>query len=117
MPIDMKDMAIPKKSKKELKEDMSPVSYEDRDRWPYGLRLDFRKEQIAKLPMLKTYEVGDTVIVYAEAKVTSVRISEQQDKEQDYNVELQIEKLGLAYKGDKKPEKMSPKEYKKFREG
>ena len=109
-------MKIPKKSKKELIAMEMPTTYEDNDRWPYGLQLRFEKEQIKDLPKLAKFEVGDKVYVYAEATVTAVRISERQKGRNDHSVELQLEKVNVEPK-TKKIKEMSPSEYKEMRMG
>ena len=114
------DMKLPKKTKEELKEYDQPVREGEQDRWPYGLKLRFETEQIKLIPSLKDYNVGDRVIVSAEAKVTEVRMVERQstggDAKPQYAVELQIEQIACEPKVKKPAEKMSPKEYRIMRE-
>jgi hypothetical protein len=112
---DLVDMKLPKRSKEEMKKDCMPCSTEDQDRWPYGLQLRFEKDQVAKLPILTKFKIGEKVMVMAEATVTSIRMSERQGGQEDHSVELQIEKISLEPKVKKAPEKMSLKEYKEFR--
>lgn len=113
--MDLVDVKIPKKDKMELSKEAT-VSMDEGDRWPWGLRLTFRTEEIAKLPNLMKLSVGDKVIVQAEARVIEMRNSERQGDKKDQSVELQIEQVGCTLKPEKKPEEMSFKEYKKARE-
>jgi len=111
------NMKIKKKSKKELKEMDIPMAYGDGDKWPYGLEVRFEKEQIEKLPILKKFDVGDRVYVYAEATVKGIRISERSNGHKDHYVELQLESINVEPKTKKKVSDMSPKEYKEMRMG
>ena len=114
------DMKLPKKTKKELKEEYPSITNDQQDRWPYGLQLRFETEQVEQMPSLKDYKVGDRVIVMAETSVTEVRMSETQstdkDKKTRYTVELQVEQIACESKKKIPPEKMSPEEYRKMRE-
>jgi len=114
--VDMKMPVNPEKEKQAAKECCGLIgSSGSSERWPYGLVLRFEKEQIDKLPSLTNYEVGDKVMVTAEATVTAIRISERQDGESDHSVELQIKKIACEPAMDKPMEQMSPKEYRKAR--
>jgi ribosomal protein L21E len=115
--MELVDVKLPKKSKTELKAECEPISTADQDRWPWGLQLLFEKEEIAKIPSLTNYKVGDKVAIQAEASVTSIRMSERQNGKEDHTVELQIEKVSCEPVIKKSLEKMSPSEYRKAREG
>ena len=106
------DMKLPKKTKAELKTECQPIGCEDEDRWPYGLRIDFEKEQVAKMPEVAGLKVGDAVSISGIGKVTSVRMSERHGKD-DHSVEIQIEQVGVSSK--KKLKDMDMKEYRKAR--
>ena len=84
------------------------------DKFPYGLRLSLEKEQVAKLPQAKSFNVKDKIIITAEASVSEVRNSQRVGEEKSYSVSLQIEKMSLSRK--KPVKKMSLKEYKEARE-
>jgi ribosomal protein L21E len=114
--MELVDMKLPKKTEKELKETCCGISTENQDRWPYGLQLRFEKDQVDKLPSLKTYKVGDKVVISAEGTVTSIRTSERQNGKEDHSVEVQIEKIACEPKVKKPLSEMSPKEYRKARE-
>lgn len=94
------DMKLPKKTKEELKSECAPSSVGDQDCWPYGLQLQFEKDQVDKMPVLTALKVGDRVMVQGEARVTSIRTSERQDGKDNHSVELQIEKIGVAKRDD-----------------
>jgi hypothetical protein len=106
-------MKLPKKSKKEMKEEI-PLDYES-ESYPYGLQINFQEDQIKNLPFLKDKKVGDKCMVYAEAVVVSTRINERQSGKKQHNIELQIEKVDIKSVNVKYSKKMSPEEYKKFR--
>jgi hypothetical protein len=112
------DMKLPKKTKEELKKDTccAPLSSGDQDRWPYGLQIRFEKEQVDKIPSLADLKVGDRVIVQGEACVTSIRISERKNNNQDHSVELQIEKISVEPAKKVPLEKMKMSDYRKERE-
>ena len=111
------DVKLPKKTKAELKEACTPsIEYDDEDRWPYGLRISFEKEQIAKMPGVAKLKVGDTVSVSGTGKVISVRMSERRGGEDDHNVEIQIEKVGISSQSQKKLGEMSMAEYNRARD-
>jgi len=111
------DVKLKQKTKEEMKkEGMVMPSTADQEQWPYGLQLDFQKEQVDKMPSLKSLNVGDKVLIQAEASVIEVRMSERQRGEDRHNVELQIEKVAVDPLVKKKLEELSPKEYRKERE-
>jgi len=113
------DVKLPKKTKEELKEEMGmgmpEPSTKDQEQWPYGLKLDFEKEEVDKIPSLKSLNVGDKVSIQAEASVIEVRVSERQGGEDRHNVCIQIEKVSVEPLVKKKPEQMNMKEYKAMR--
>jgi hypothetical protein len=109
------DMKLPKKTKKELKEE-NVISYEgDGDRYPYGLRIHFETKQLENLPYLSGRNVGDKCMVYAEATITDNRMFERQSGKKEHTVGIQIEKIDIQPKLKSYSKKMSPKEYKEFR--
>ncbi len=111
--MDLVDMALPKRPKKK-----SDEAYGfDQPEFPYGLQLRFEREQVKVLPALKTFQVGDRVLITGEATVSMVRQQELKDKEPDYVVEMQLEKVACEPIKKKPPEQMSPKEYRLAREG
>ena len=113
--VEMTDMKLPKKSKKEISKDCQVTSPAmEQEMWPYGLQIRFEKEQVDKIPSLSEYKVGDKVMIQAEACITSIRVSERQGGDNSFTVEMQIEKIGCE--ADKPLNKMSMKEYRAARE-
>lgn len=88
---DLVDMKLPAKSKK----DYMAVPSVEKELYPYGLKLTFDKEQIAKLPELDGAKVGDTVTVEAKGTVVAVHISERKKENPDHTVEIQIENIAV----------------------
>ena len=95
-------------------------------RYPYGLHLNFEQEQIEKITILKDSHVGDRVIIHAEGRIHSKRIAENENNgvtnmlrkrtvDKEYNVGIQLEKIAVIPKTNKKPEEMNPKEYREMR--
>ncbi|MCK4525965.1 hypothetical protein KAW18_01235 [candidate division WOR-3 bacterium] len=109
------DVKLPKKTKAELKSDCQPIGYGDEDRWPYGLRISFEKEQIAKMPEVGKLKVGDRVSVSGMGKVTLVRMSERRGGEDEHNVEIQIERVAVSSSSSKKLGEMNMTEYNRAR--
>ncbi|MCK9370113.1 hypothetical protein M0R04_09435 [Candidatus Dojkabacteria bacterium] len=113
--MELTDMKLPKISKDSITKNPVPSNYEDRDRWPYGLKLHFESDQVKSLPSLKDYKVGDRVMVMAEACVIDIRMSERQSGTEDHSIGMQIEKIAVSPVKKKKPEEMNMKEYAKSR--
>jgi hypothetical protein len=112
--INLIDMKLPKRTKDEIKKGMMPTM-DDQDQWPYGLKLDFEKEQVDKMPSLKNLNVGDKVSIQCQGSVIEVRMSERQGGGDMHNVCIQIEKVGVEPTKKKKLEEMSPGEYREER--
>ena len=110
------DVKLLKKTKAELKTECQPIGYGDEDRWPYGLRISFEKEQIAKMPGVAKLKVGDIVSVAGTGKVISVRMSERRGGKDDHNVEIQIEKVAVSSRSQKKLGDMGMAEYSRARD-
>jgi len=109
------DLKLPKKTKTELSKDCCvgcPSS--DQDAYPWGFQLRFEKEQIDKMPEVKTFKVGDKVLITAEARVTEIRTTEKQSGKDSWTTEIQIEKIDCQ--SVKPLEKLSMKEYRQARE-
>lgn len=92
------DMKLPKLSKKELKAEMAVPGSDRGDRYPYGLELRFDKEEIEKVPALKKLNAGDTVNIQGVGKVTEVRITDVDKGKARHNIEIQVQKIGIANK-------------------
>ena len=90
MPENLTDM---KRSKKEKADgvDVMPGSEED---YPYGLRIHLEDDEISKLN-IPMPEIGSTMVLVANIKVTSV--SERADEDgENRSVGLQITEMELA---------------------
>ena len=94
--MELKDLKIPKKTKKELKESTSSPSLGEQEKYPYGMRLTFDTELMTKFPELEKVKAGDKVNLSGIGEVIMVRkVDRQGDKKQDYSTEIQIQKLGI----------------------
>ena len=100
--MQMINMKLPKKSKKEMELE------ENQERYSYGLRLRFDNEEVDKLDMLSDLKVGDKVTIQATGSVIEYGESKTQGKEKSRSCEIQIENIGIE--GGKKPSKMSREE-------
>lgn len=95
----MIDMKKPKVSKEEMKKMNSPsLPYENRDRWPWGLRLTFEEDEVEKMPGLEKLKVGEKVDIDALGEATSIRMNESKDNKKRYTIEIQIQKCGVESK-------------------
>ena len=101
----MVDVKLPKKTKEELKKEMSPVEVE-RDRWPYGLRLTFESEQVDKIPYLEKVKIGQKVSIEGIGEITSIRMNEEKEGKKRYSVEVQLHEVGCESKGKMASETM-----------
>lgn len=88
-------------SKSEAKEHNKPMEVSSSKReYPYGLSITLEKESLKKLKLnLVDFNIGDTVMVVAQTKVTSISQSNDYDSE-DKTISLQIQKMSC-----KKPRK------------
>ena len=94
--MELKDLALPKKTKKELKEGMSPSTIAEQEKYPYGMRLTFDTELMTKFPELEKVKAGDKINLSGIGEVIMVRkVDRQGDKKQDYSTEIQIQKIGI----------------------
>lgn len=108
------DMELPKRGKKEQEEcGMKPCTL-DQDKYPYGLKLCLEKEQIAKFISLKDVTAKTKLMVEAEASIVEIRTTELQDGKDSCTMEIQIEKLSIE--PIKALKEMNPKEYREARE-
>ena len=93
--MELKDLKIPKKTKKELKETNAAMTVES-EKYPYGMRLTFDTELMVKFPELEKVKAGDKVNFSGIGEVIMVRkVDRQGDNKQDYSTEIQIQKLGV----------------------
>lgn len=101
--MELIDLELPKKTKKELKADMvpSPIGSEG-PKYPYGLQLRFEAEQIAKLPRLEKVKIGEDLTIQAIGEVTEIRMNEQKEGKKKYTVEIQLKKVAIQEPAGKK---------------
>ena len=93
----MTDMKLPKKSSKEKNLCCGPGDMGDA--YPYGLRLRFEKEQIAKLPALAEAQADEMVEITCLCRVSEVRVNERKQGEtvvKDHTVELQVQQVAIG---------------------
>lgn len=83
-----------KLSKEDQKERNKPCTVGGRDKYGYGTRVSFDKEQVGKVFGDALPKVGDTFAVEAVATVVSTSKSEGTDYDST-RVELQFKKIGL----------------------
>lgn len=75
------------KSKPEMKKDEYGV---DAPEYPYGLCIDLRKEQLAKLSITALPEIGSTMKIHANVFVKSTYTHNDKNDGKDSSVTLQI---------------------------
>lgn len=100
--MELKDLKIPKKTKKELKESTSSPSLGEQEKYPYGMRLSFNTELIPKFPELETVKIGEKVKISGIGEVMEVRKVDRQGDKNQFSVEIQIQKLGVEGSSPKK---------------
>ena len=102
MPIDLR---LPKKSKKELAEDMGVgPSSPDQPKYPYGSRVELNEDIIAKSTDLMSADVGDTVKIIATAKVIEKKDLDRQTEQgtkKDRSIEYQLTYIDVQPDSDK----------------
>ncbi len=104
------EMVDLKLSKQEMKEKEGPgvptQGKPEGPRYPYGTRIELDNEVMDRCNMeLSEYEIGDTVVIHAQAKVTSLSMdkSDYENKERK-RMSLQITHLGIESGGDEEEE-------------
>ncbi len=95
----MQDLKITKKEAKSKSEAMAVSSYEDQERYPYGLRLDLNDDTLKKLGITKLPAVGTVLMFEAKAKVVGSRQSATVESD-NRSIELQITHLDLEMDDD-----------------
>ena len=96
--MDLIDMKLPKRTKKEMRGEVVGVPGRNEERYPYGLDLCFDNDDIMKISVLKTIKAGAKVTVQAVGKVTEVRTvdTDTPNRNDRQNVEIQIQKIAIA---------------------
>jgi len=100
--VELIDLELPKKTKKELKADMMPSTGIEGPKYPYGLQIRFESEQVAKLPQLEKVKIGENLTIQATGEVTEIRMNEQKEGKKKYTVEVQLKKVGIQEPSGKK---------------
>ncbi len=116
--MDLVDIKRPKKSEKEIKKEATIGYPVNEDRYPYGTCLTFDKEEIEKLDVLKNVKADETVEIQAVGFVKEVAITDTSEKSGDrkrHRVEIQIQKIGISIKKNKKLDEMDAVEYRQAR--
>ena len=91
----MVDLKRPKKTKKQMEKESVPLNGPDEDLYPWGLRLNFDKAEIDKIPALKGIPAGGQVKVTAIGKVVEVSITDRTNNNKRHRVEIQLHKVGI----------------------
>ena len=92
-----------------------PIEKPSRPKFPYGLKLRFEREQLEQYPALKLLDIGDKVLIDADATVVSKSISEDADGSGYCSIEIQIEKISVEKENPKPVEQMTQAEYRILR--
>ena len=93
------DMKLPKKTVKEMKQELktSPNDLDNGPEYPYGLTLSFKKESIDKLKLLQNVKANAEVKIQATGYVREVSILDTADEERKRRrVEIQITAIGIT---------------------
>lgn len=104
----------------EQEKNMQMVNRTTKPAFPQCLRIRFDNSEIEKIPMLKDVKVGDRLSIKASACVVKCSCSsniEDGEKEEEHNVDVQIEKMSIEPETKKKLEDVPLKEYRKMRRG
>jgi len=96
--MNLVDLKLPKKSKKELNKTMEV----DQPEYPYGFLLRFDSEQIAKLPQLEKVKIGEKVTIQGIGEVIEVRKVDRQKEDNQFSVEIQLKQIGVEGSSPKK---------------
>ena len=98
------DLRLPKKTKKELKADTMPsLSSEE---YPYNFRLSFGTEQMPKFPQLEKVKIGEKVGIQGIGEIMEVRKVDRQGDKNQFSIEIQIQKIGIKSGSSKKDESL-----------
>ena len=90
--MNLVDMKLPQKDKKDTVN--APVAYEEKEEYPYSLRIRLEKEQLEKLAIFELLDVDATVDISAKGIVIRKRSNEMRDGK-DISLEIQIKSIGV----------------------
>lgn len=82
----------------------SPIPGAEKPKYPYGLRICLTRSELEKLGLEPDCEVGDIIDLRAFAEVTSVSKTQMEGGEENWRVELQIQKLAVTNESDEMPD-------------
>jgi len=100
--MNLVDLRLPKKTKKELQaETISPAK---QDRYPWGFRFSFDTELMNKFPQLKNAKIGEKVGIQGVGEVMEIRKVDRQGEKNQFSVEVQIQKVSIKPSAAKKNE-------------
>ena len=80
---------------------MEAMPSEERDRYPWGTRLEFEKEEIDKIPFLQTVKSDAEINIKATGFIKEVSVtdvSKKSGRRARHRIEIQIEKVGFEDK-------------------
>lgn len=109
----MISLKLDKKDKAALKANEAPLA-SNQPEYPYGTRLNFDSEQLAKLPGLGKAAVGEIITGQFKAKVVEMRVDERDGSKKRQSVELQI--TDIALQRNPKEDAAMPAGYEKMRD-
>ena len=80
-----------RKPKKTKRSTTAEVSYEEKERYPYGLRISLESEELKKLGLnVKDFEVTEKVKFTAKAEITSLSSNKNEPNEERQSMSIQI---------------------------
>lgn len=93
-------LAIPKRTKKQMKEDMSVCCEPSNNKFPYGFRITLTNDKsdgalLDKFPQLADVSDGDMIDLVAKGTVIEVSSVKRQDAPSRRRVEIQIEQMAI----------------------
>lgn len=89
------DLKRPKLTEKERKE-QATIGPSEENQYPYGSRLSFDKEEIAKIKSLQNIQAGAKVNIQAVGKVIEVRVVDAEGTRKRHNIEIQVQRIAVA---------------------
>lgn len=93
--MNLVDLRLPKKTKKELKEEMTAPSLSKQEKYPWGFRITLNTDLMGKFPQLKNAKVGEKVTVQGVGEVMEIRKVDRQGDKSEFSLEVQIQKIGM----------------------
>ncbi len=88
------DLVSMKRTRPQVAEALAPQSYEPE--YPYGLKVTLSDDELSRLGMTNLPPVGQAMMLYARAEVSSTSAYESADGQSRRSVDLQITDLTLG---------------------